>query len=234
MAIYVTGDTHIPIDIHKLTSGNWKDSQALTKSDYLLILGDFGLVWKNIPDKEEIYWTKWLNNKKFTTLFVCGNHENHPRLQALPEIDMFGSKVGKVSDSIYYLKRGHVYTIQDKSFFCMGGADSYDRNCRTQGVSWWPEEQPSQAEISFALDNFEKYNKTFDYILTHTAPLSIVKILMANAGINIYYEKKDALWEFFEYIYERAKYNTWFCGHWHENILINKCQVLYDEIQKII
>lgn len=70
--IYITGDTHGPIDIHKLNKRYFDDS-TLTKKDYLIICGDFGLVWDNSP--EEKYWLDWLNEKNYTTLFVDGNHE---------------------------------------------------------------------------------------------------------------------------------------------------------------
>lgn len=72
--IYLTGDTHAHIDIHKLCKSNFDDS-ALTKKDYLIILGDFGLVWNNPPTPEERYWLNWLNDKNYTTLFIDGNHE---------------------------------------------------------------------------------------------------------------------------------------------------------------
>jgi predicted phosphodiesterase len=72
--IYVCGDTHIPIDIFKLSVGNFPEQKQMTKDDYIIIAGDFGGVWNN--SKEELYWRKWLNDKNFTTLFVDGNHEN--------------------------------------------------------------------------------------------------------------------------------------------------------------
>jgi calcineurin-like phosphoesterase family protein len=81
LKVYVTGDTHCPIDIKKLNSENFQEGKTLTKDDVVIILGDFGLLWKDIPDKEEKYWTNWLNNKPWTTLFVDGNHENHNRLK---------------------------------------------------------------------------------------------------------------------------------------------------------
>ena len=45
MAIYVTGDTHQSIDIHKLTTSNFPEQKELTKNDYVIICGDFGLLW---------------------------------------------------------------------------------------------------------------------------------------------------------------------------------------------
>ena len=45
--IYVTGDTHIPIDIHKLDDDAFMEQKNLTKDDYVIICGDFGGVWGN-------------------------------------------------------------------------------------------------------------------------------------------------------------------------------------------
>ena len=43
MKIYVTGDTHIPIDISKLNMREFPEQKELTREDYVIILGDFGL-----------------------------------------------------------------------------------------------------------------------------------------------------------------------------------------------
>ena len=59
--IFVTGDTHIPIDITKLNRYNFPEQKELTKDDFLIICGDFGGVWNG--DKEELYWRKWLEEK---------------------------------------------------------------------------------------------------------------------------------------------------------------------------
>ncbi len=75
---YVTGDTHGNYDIYKLSTPSLnKNNISLTSNDYLIICGDFGLVWNNSPD--ENYWLDWLNEKPCITLFVDGNHENSKR-----------------------------------------------------------------------------------------------------------------------------------------------------------
>lgn len=43
--IFVTGDLHGQIDIRKLNKRNFPIQEELTKEDYLIIVGDFGLVW---------------------------------------------------------------------------------------------------------------------------------------------------------------------------------------------
>lgn len=80
MAIYITGDTHGDIDIFKLNKKEFKIQNHLTKSDYVIICGDFGLVFDLYESQRERDLLKWLNDRPWTTLFVDGNHENFNRL----------------------------------------------------------------------------------------------------------------------------------------------------------
>lgn len=80
--IYVTGDLHGHIDISKLNTKNFPEQKYLTKKDYVIICGDFGLIWDN--SKQELYWRKWLENKNFITLFCDGNHSNFDLLNQYP------------------------------------------------------------------------------------------------------------------------------------------------------
>ena len=149
--IYVTGDTHAHIDIQKLNTKRFPEQKNLTKDDYLIVCGDFGLVWDESP--EERYWRLWLDKKNFTVLWVDGNHENFELLKEFPVINKFGGKVQKISDSIFHLMRGEIYTIEGKTLFCMGGASSIDKELRVPNKSWWEEEIPSSSELNYGLNN---------------------------------------------------------------------------------
>lgn len=70
--IYLIGDTHGHIELNKLSNKNFPEGKNLTKNDYVIILGDFGLLWKN--DSTFKYWLDFLNNKNYTILFIDGNH----------------------------------------------------------------------------------------------------------------------------------------------------------------
>src|SRR5574340_1031677 len=104
--IFLTGDTHGSIDIHKLGSVNF-NSKNLTKEDYVIILGDFGLVCNLSPN--ESYWRNWLHEKPFITLYVPGNHENYDETEKFPIVEMFGGKVRIINESIICLITGEVY-----------------------------------------------------------------------------------------------------------------------------
>ena len=217
--IYITGDTHGTIDIHKLNKSNFDDTN-LTKEDYLIICGDFGLIWSNIPSTEEEYWLDWLNKKNYTTLFVDGNHENHPLLNSYPEENWNGGKVHRIRDSVLHLMRGQIFTIDSHTFFTMGGADSVDKDWRTPGKSWWPEEMPSNDEYEEAIQNLKLHNHQVDYIITHTAPTSIVNQLIP--GIKPPNQLTDVL----EAIKIGTKYKHWYFGHFHDDQDIDKKHTL--------
>ncbi len=254
MRIFFTGDIHCSVDIHKLSSQYWPDGKSLTKDDLLIVLGDFGLLWKNEPDKEEIYWRNWLDSKPWTTIFVCGNHENHWRLSQLQLVDKFGSKVGKYTDSIYYLKRGEIYSIAGYSFFCMGGATSTDKHTRLIGSTWWPEEVPSVTEMNYGIDNLEKANYTVDFILAHTLPKNMIKRLMAIYHIeteniddpnqyqyrldevakNMCDRYNDPTASYLQEVCNRTKFSKYFCGHFHEDLTIGNFNLLYYKIFELI
>ena len=68
MALYVTGDIHGPIDIGKLSRRSWPEGKGLSRSDLVIVCGDFGMPWDG--SNEEKYWLSWLNDRSWTTLFV--------------------------------------------------------------------------------------------------------------------------------------------------------------------
>ena len=50
--IFITGDCHGDYDISKLTSKKWPQGKSLDKDDYLIVAGDFGLIWSNNENDE--------------------------------------------------------------------------------------------------------------------------------------------------------------------------------------
>jgi len=71
LMIYLTGDIHASHGIERLSDKGFPEQNGLTKSDYVIICGDFGCVWDG--GKQDQYWQDWLQEKPFTTLFVDGN-----------------------------------------------------------------------------------------------------------------------------------------------------------------
>ena len=223
--IYLTGDTHIPIDVGKLSSKRFPEQKEMTNTDFLIICGDFGGVW--CGDNEELYWRKWLDKKNFTTLFVDGNHENFDMLGSFPIVDFCEGKAHKISNKIYHLMRGQIYTIDGRRIFTLGGASSHDREVRKEGKSWWKDELPNESEYNIAINNLSKENWSVDIVITHSAPTSIQKL------INPSYEE-NSLTDFLEGVNRRLEFDKWFFGHYHLDEQIDDSHVvIYNDIVKL-
>lgn len=221
--IYITGDTHAEIDISKLNSKNWEVGNKLTKDDYLIVCGDFGLVWDE--SKTDTYWQKWLSDKQWTTLFIDGNHENFNLLNAYPTTYKWGGKVHQITDSIYHLMRGQVFTIDGNKIFTMGGATSTDKLMRVKDKTWWENEIPSKDEFNEALDNLNKADWNVDLVITHCAPSKVLDCIQKGY-------KHDICTQFLQVISERLKFQDWYMGQYHINDDIGSYHILYDKIIK--
>lgn len=223
--IYVTGDTHADIDIGKLSVKKFPAQKQLTKDDYLIICGDFGLVWDG--SEREIYWQDWLSNKPFTTLWLDGNHENFDILYQFPAIEKFGGQVREIAPGIFHLDRGHVFTIDSKKIFVMGGARSHDKVYRREHISWWEQEMPSLGEMNRAVEALNANGWSVDYVLTHCAPRSI------QSKIEAWYEN-DPIVSFLDRIRMDLKFEKWYFGHYHiDRQIDDKFVALYQAVVAI-
>lgn len=225
--IFITGDTHGHIDIHKLNTKNFPIQSELTKNDYLIICGDCGIVWGGTNAESDEFWQNWLEEKPFTTLFVDGNHENHDLLAQYPVTEWHGGKVHMIKPGVIHLMRGQVFEIDGKTFFTMGGASSHDKQYRKEGVSWWARELPSPEEYDEAVHNLNRHNWKVDYVITHCGPSSLQSYFSCG------YYKRDELTDYFDSLYERLEWGTWYLGHYHRDERNGKYRVLYQDIIEI-
>ena len=222
--IYLTGDTHGQHDISKLLSNN-----DIKENDYLIILGDWGGLWSG--DKRDEKIINWYNCQPYTTLWLDGNHENFDLIKEYPITKMFGGKVQKISDKVIHLMRGEAYEIDGNSIFVMGGASSIDRIYRTEGLSWWSDEIPSEEEFEHAEETLKAHNYTFDYILSHCCSnIKQTQLLLKN-GVTMSSIKSDTLVEWFNDIEKVVNFKHWYFGHYHFDTDIDeKHTCLYNEI----
>lgn len=238
--LILTGDTHGKPDQRiGLIQQKGMDHLAL-KKNYLIILGDFGAIWKGKQDQREASILNYLDSMPWTTLFLDGNHENHERLDKLHVAEMFGGRVGVASESVFHLRRGEIYILDGIKTFVFGGAASIDKLYRQEGLSWWPREIPSKAEEDFAIANLEKHGNKVDLILTHTMPLAAVEEFKQSGkspqGLEAMAAKAaDPVPAFLQHIYDTVAFDVWFCGHFHVNmpLLNGKVRCLYDEITSV-
>lgn len=215
MACLITGDIHATHDIRKLSSDNFNKNNEinLTKDDYLIICGDFGLVWNEKYKETCDEWLDWLEAKPWTTLFVDGNHEGFELLNAYPVEEWHGGKVHRIRDGIIHLMRGQVFEIDGEKYFTMGGAYSHDKEWRTEGINWWAEEVPSQEERDEAIANLTAHNWKVDYVITHEAPTEIADKLITM--VRDYSRDVDEYTMWLGGIAYRLDFKTWYHGHHH-------------------
>lgn len=230
--IAITGDTHNMIDDIKMKAELFTQQakRKLTKEDYLCVVGDFGFLYRFNKNYKEILLM--FENFPFTTLFVDGNHEDFDVINSLKEVDMFGSKVGKFTNSIFHLKRGEIYTIDDKKFFVMGGANSIDKEMRTLGFDYFFEEIPSYADELNAFQNIDKHFNYVDYVLTHTAPTFVVNTVLHS--LNLTHKYNDQTEILLRHLELELEYKKWFFGHFHtDGLFLDKFRCIQNEVEII-
>lgn len=251
--VFITGDTHGDW-IKRLKVDSFPEQKEMTKGDYVIICGDFGL-WDN--SNREKYNLDWLEDKPFTTLFVSGNHENYDILDSLPVEEWNGGSVNFIRKSVIHLMRGQIFHIESKSFFTFGGASSHDIAdgilepddpdfklkkkrlekkpfvlYRINHVSWWERELPSESEMKIGLENLQKQNNEVDYIITHSPYTSLLRQMDGGSGLY----KSDYLTDYLQKIKQTVDYKHWFFGHVHINQTFQweKSSCLYEQIIRIL
>lgn len=222
--IFVTGDTHADIDSDKLFDTDF--SKRLSKDDFVIVAGDFGYVWNG--EEKEAANIKRLEELPFTLLFIDGNHENFDMLDAYPVETWHGGKVHRIGNGIIHLMRGQVFEICGKSIFTFGGADSTDKFMRTEGLSWWKQELPSEAEIEEGLSNLERAGWNIDYAITHTCPDHVLDMFAKRSKFRL---RSDILTLYLERIFQRLNFRKWFLGHFHFDAELNdKITVVFNKM----
>lgn len=166
--IYVTGDQHGNYS-SLLKFSKSSEGQILTKNDYVIVLGDFGLFPETIPKIKRLD-----RQLTFTLLFLEGNHENHPLLDSFPHRTMFNGVVHDVF-GIYHLCRGNIFNIPvDKrniTIAVCGGGDSRDKSRRVEGVDWFPEETITRLDVQNILEKAK--SSRIDYFLSHSLSAAV-------------------------------------------------------------
>ena len=120
--------------------------------------------------------------------FIRGNHDN-------PE-----------------LARNHPNWIKDglieNDMMLIGGAFSIDREWRTEGVDWWPDEELTIPDLQQLLDIAIAVKPRI--IVTHDCPESIIPYLFPRA-LPIRSRTQQAL----DAVLHSVKPALWIFGHWH-------------------
>jgi predicted phosphodiesterase len=213
--IWLIGDTHGSGEL--FANKGFPEGKDLTEDDVVIQLGDWGLVYDNPQSKEEKYWLNFVAEKPWTQLVLLGNHDYHQMVWDLPQEQKFNGTVyvdHRFGGSIWYLKTGEVYTIQDKTFLAVHGGLSIDRHLRTEGFGWWPTEMLSKDQEEDVLNSLDDVNWKVDYVLTHTCPDSVVYAFLDNPNSEKF---RDPVSRFLEFIANKLEFKEWHFGHFHNS-----------------
>lgn len=239
--LYVTGDLHGAMEIEKFQKQAFPAGQKLTKDDFVVILGDFGLIWfpTNTPPRglwdqsppvdrpleQEEFWLGFLSEQPWTTLFIDGNHENFDRLLTYPVQDFHGGKAAQIHDTVWHLRRGEIFELCGKQCFVMGGAASIDKQWREPGKTWWSEEIPSHKDFKTAQMNLSRFKDKVDLVFTHTCPESVKwQLPLGEDWGNVaekmgFYDPTEGMLEGF---LAQLQFEHWYFAHFHIDHKINE------------
>ena len=248
--IYITGDTHGEYGRFSKKK-MMKKGLELSEQDYVIICGDFGLCWAK--DGTFDYECKFFGNKKYTILWVQGNHENYDMIAEYPIEMWHGGNVRHiVRDKVILLERGQVFEIEGNTFFTFGGASSHDIQggileredvdfkkkkqklkaaklfYRINHESWWKEELPNDAEMEEGRKTLAQHGYKVDYVITHCCTNRVQEQL------NEEYKRElepDVLTDYFQELEGMLQYRHWYCGHYHLDVNFDeKHTILYHKM----
>lgn len=223
--IYVTGDTHGEVSRFETIHEQYR----LTENDALIVAGDFGCIF-GLGRRDEMKLDT-LAALPYTILFLDGNHECFPQINAYPEEMWNGGRIHRIRPNILHLMRGQVYDMDGISIFTMGGGYSIDMMYRVPGRSWWPEEMPSDEEYAEAWDNLKKHGNQVDVIISHAASEETMQMFVQTGVISHRFPQELKLNLFLENVRQTVEHRHYYFGHMHLDKRLFRNQIaLYDDV----
>jgi len=192
MKVLMVGDIH----------GRFEDLNKLInkrKPDITIQVGDNAYYWMNNDNTGKI---KPQGSKVY---LIPGNHEN---------FDIFHERIGRlhldpteIENNIFYCSIGSSITINNKKILFIGGADSVDKEMRTDKINWFREEEIlNNKDLDFILDN----HKHADIIVSHTCPMEF------DMKETERFDKwNDPTRQVLSILLEKLNPYLWYFGHWH-------------------
>lgn len=200
-------------DVHGVFGQLRYDIGRLHTDAYIIQVGDFGLGFHkpNYYRTELTDISRTLDKTNSHLYVIRGNHDD-------PEYFKQTNNPFDLSN-ITLLEDYSELQLLGKSILLIGGAVSVDRRFRTQGKTWWSDE-----DFNLKLeDQFPYKDRQYDLVVTHTRP----GVCGAFKGFdNIQYWcdqdpdlKNDLIEESqqLDYLYERTKPKDWTYGHFHRS-----------------
>ncbi len=213
--VYVTGDTHGDADRLSKTA-----LKHLNPGDTIIICGDFGFVWDASKTEQKIL--KSFSKRKYNICFIDGTHENFDILNSYPVTSWSGGKVHKISDNIFHLMRGQIFTIDGLKIFTMGGGESTDLDYRLEEDPSAKYCIPSKQELLEGANNLENIDCKIDVIITHEPSSTIKEFLTLGDNEPI---RVTTLNAYFDELSKCSEFDRWFFGSLHMDKYISNSYI---------
>ena len=232
---FFTGDIHGSIE-RMITLNNYLINRGLKPKECAVIcLGDVGFNFY-LNKKDITLKNLFVENCGYTIYCLKGNHEARPidlpNINKIYDYEVNGSVyVEEEYPTIKYFcdTTGATYNINGYKFLTIGGAYSVDKYYRLEkGWTWFDNEQLTIAERELITQTCSGNN--FDFILTHTCPISWQPIdLFINLPDS--HPVDSTMEEWLENFKEKINYKVWLFGHYHDDRFINsKSEMLFTDL----
>lgn len=223
--VYVLGDIHgefgaLNAFINKEIRGNKRirtlaaglKAKGIELEVLFLQAGDFGFHWPGEDNSGAIKNTvDFLCDGHIKIYFCAGNHEDHNALDALFQDNPQANEtnIAEIEPGVYFARFGATLCLTDGiTVLFSGGAESCDRDGRTEGLSWWPQEGISDEELA----RLETISHA-DWVISHTAP-NTFPLRGCFVSSKAFEPSRGKL----EIVFERYRPKRWFFGHFHDHM----------------
>lgn len=249
----VTGDTHGGVStISRVGNIARNMPECKPEETGIIILGDAGLnFYLNNTDKK---YKKLLNSQGYHIYCVRGNHEerpeNIPGMILVEDINVDNFVwLEEAYPNIRYFVDGNVYNINGKNALVIGGAYSVDKWYRLARAGYSKDEAETanpkkcgwfKSELLTA-DEMDEITekvagKRFDFVLSHTCPLSWEpNDLFLNGIDQSQVDKSMELW--MDELLNKIDWRIWLFGHYHadriERPFVEQMYIDYENIKTI-
>lgn len=233
-----TGDTHGGMATITRVGNIHRNMNCIPEETAIIILGDVGLnFYLNNTDKK---YKKLLNDQGYHIYCVRGNHEERPENipgMVLIEDENVGNLVWyeEAYPNIRYFVDGNVYNIDKYSVLILGGAYSVDKWHRLaragysrdeaetadpKRCGWFKDECLTLEEMQTISNKCD--GKKFDFILSHTCPLSWEPSDLFLGFIDqTTVDKSMEIW--MDDLKNKIDWRIWLFGHYHADRIERPC-----------
>ena len=144
------------------------------RPEVLVILGDCAFYWNDAcigayGMSEPVLSTDGLDRFKSqgTKVFwIRGNHDVVPHLDKA--FGRYGKEPIEIKENLWYCPIGSSLQINELNCLFVGGANSYDKQYRTKGVDWFPDEILTESDLNWIRHNVKD---KVDVVFSHTCPV---------------------------------------------------------------